>query len=344
MRFMRTFFTQFVGYIVASFALLSTSVGLCAEDRFNQIPIKIQAFVEEKEIAGAVMLVATKERVLQLSAVGQSDLGSDRKMKVDDLFWIASMTKPMTAVALAILKDERRLSFDDPIEKYLPEFGHEWVIKDKDSDTLALVQAARPITLRDGLTHTSGLGEYPVTDPHWTLAEMTKIAAREPLRFQPGSRWEYSTAGIDALGRVIEVVSGMSFAEFMQKRIFDPLGMKNTTFWLTPAQEKRFAHNYRRNAETGSLEEAAIAYMYGGAITDHARPPLGGAGLFSTAEDVARFYQMMLDDGVLNGHRILKPETVAEMHRKQTGDLTTRPGMPWGLGFCVIEDPSQLEA
>jgi CubicO group peptidase (beta-lactamase class C family) len=183
-----------------------------------------------------------------------------------------------------------------------------------------------------------------VTSPHWSLAEMTAIMAHEPLRFQPGTRWAYSTAGIDVLGRVIEVVSGQPFAEFMQQRLFAPLEMKDTTFWPTPAQEKHLARTYLPNAQTRKIEPTTIAYLYGGAITDRARPPLGGAGLFSTAEDVMKFYQMMLNAGAWHGRQILKPATVAEMTRKQTGDLPARPGMPWGLGFCVIEDPSKMEA
>jgi CubicO group peptidase (beta-lactamase class C family) len=198
--------------------------------------------------------------------------------------------------------------------------------------------------MRDLLTHTSGLGEYRVTDPHWTLAAMSKVLAREPLRFQPGTRWSYSTAGLDVVGRVVEVVSGMPYDRFLQSRLFDPLGMKNTTFWISPAQKKRFVQPYIRNAQTGKLQPTPIDYMYGGAVTDPQRPPLGGAGLFSTAEDVTKFYQMMLNHGAANGRQILKPETVAEMTRKQTGDLKARAGMPWGLGFCVVEDPTQMRA
>ena len=120
--------------------------------------------------------------------------------------------------------------------------------------------------------------------------------------------------------------------------------MKDTTFWISPAQKERFVQPYIRNAQSGKLQPTPIDYMYGGAVTDRERPPLGGAGLFSTAEDVARFYQMMLNRGAAGGRQILKPETVAAMTRKQTGDLRARAGMPWGLGFCVVEDPTQMEA
>ena len=311
---------------------------------FDDIPGRMQALVDQGQVSGVVTLVATKDRILHLAAVGKSDLASGRAMKTDDVFWIASMTKPITAVCVAMLADEGKLAYDDPLEKYLPEFSKLWVVSEGTADRRVLVRATRPITLRDVLTHTSGLGEYPATDPHWTGSEMTKVAAREPLRFQPGSRWGYSTAGIDALGRVVEVVSGRPFAEFVQKRILDPLGMTHTTFWLTPEQEKRFATSYRLNKETGQLDPATIFYMYGGAVTDHARPALGGAGLFSTAEDVVKFYQMMLNGGELGGKRLLQPATVAEMTRSQTGAMPTRPGLAWGLGFNVIVDPNGMKA
>jgi CubicO group peptidase (beta-lactamase class C family) len=168
--------------------------------------------------------------------------------------------------------------------------------------------------------------------------------SHQPLRFQPGTRWAYSTAAIDLLGRVVEAASGMPFDQFLQNRVLDPLGMKDTSFWVAPDKESRLARSYRWNAQTNRLEETTIPYLYGTTAADRRRPPLGGAGLFSTAEDMARFYQMMLNRGALNGKRILKAGTVAEMTRKQTGALNARPGMPWGLGFCVIEDPAKLTA
>jgi CubicO group peptidase (beta-lactamase class C family) len=325
-------------------ALLLLAPHSRAEDRFSEIPKKVQPFVDKGEISGAVMLVATKDRILHLSAVGASDLATGRPMQTGDTFWIASMSKPITALGIALLVDDGKLSFDDPVEKYLPEFRRQWVIQEGAPDRRVLVPAARPIRIRDLLTHTSGMGEYVVTDPHWTLAEMSKVVAREPLRFQPGSWWAYSTAGLDVAGRVIEVASGQPFADFMRERLFDPLGMSHTTFWLTPAQDQSRARSYRPNAGTHRLEEAVIAYMYGGAVTDPDRPALGGAGLFSTAEDVAKLYQMMLNRGVAGGRQLIKSETLAEMTRNQIGSLTARPGMPWGLGFCVVADPTKMVA
>ena len=308
-------------------------------DRFAGIAPRMQEFVDKGEAAGVVTLIATKDRVIHLAAVGKTDMAKDRKMKTDDIFWIASMSKPITAVCIAILADDGKLSFDDPLAKHLPEFAG--VMVSQNGET---VKPSRPPTLRDVMTHTSGLGDMYTREPHLTLAETGKKLSEQPLRFQPGSRWAYSTAGLDVLGRVVEAVSGMPFDQFLQKRVLDPLGMKETSFWLAPEKEPRWAQPYRWNAQTNKLEETVITYLYKTAPTDRQRPPLGGAGLFSTAEDVAKFYQMMLNQGTLNGKRILKAATVAEMTRKQTGELTARPGMPWGLGFCVVEDPTKMAA
>jgi len=223
---------------------------LSAQD-FSAIAPKMQTFVDQGQVAGVVTLVATKDKVLHLTAVGKSDLATGRKMQPDDLFWIASMSKPITATAVALLVDDGKLAFDDPVSKYLPEFSDVWVMKQSDSTQRVLAKPTRPITLRDLLTHTSGLAEYDVTGPHWTLAEMIRGLAREPLRFNPGSRWVYSTAGLDTAGRVVEVASGMPYDQFLQKRIFDPLGMKNTSFWI----KKGASHALLRYVQTERCEQ-----------------------------------------------------------------------------------------
>ncbi len=321
--------------------LLTFAVALQAQqaDRFADVPRRMQEFVDRGDVAGVVTLIATKDRVIHLAAAGRTDITKDRRMRTDDIFWIASMSKPITSVCVAILADEGKLGFDDPLAKHLPEFAGVMVTENGQS-----VKPNRPVTLRDVMSHTSGLGEMTQRDPHLTLAETAKALAERPLRFQPGSRWAYSTAGIDILGRVVEVVGGMPFDQFLRRRVLDPLGMKDTSFWISPENEVRLAHSYRWSAQAPKLTETPITYLYKTAVTDRQRPPLGGAGLFSTAEDVARFYRMMLNKGSLDGHRILKPETVAEMTRKQTGSLNARPGMPWGLGFCVVEDPAKMAA
>lgn len=344
-----------VALVLCVLSMLAGRAAAQPADRFAGITPKMQEFVDRGEISGIVTLVADREKVLHLAAVGKSDLATGRKMETSDIFWIASMSKPITATCIGILKDDGKLSFDDPVSKYLPEFSNMTIRAGgrggrRGGAATTPVAAAptsapsRPITLRDVMTHTSGLGEMTSREGHLTLAQTSELLGKQPLGFEPGSRWNYSTAGIDILGRVVEVVSGMPFDRFLQTRVLDPLEMKDTSFWVPADQQSRYARSYVLNATTSKLEETTISYLYNTPVTDKQRPPLGGAGLFSTAEDIARFYQMTLNKGSWKGKQIIKPQTLAEMTRNQIGTLTARPGMPWGYGFCVIEDPSKMEA
>lgn len=313
--------------------------------RLDAVPERLRQFVDDGVIAGAVALVGRRDAVLSVHAVGWADLAARRPMHEDALFWIASMTKPMTAVAVMMLQDEGKLSIDDPVENHLPEFKNQWLIAERSRDRMVLVPAPRPITLRDLLTHTSGLGDVPAPRPHASLAELVMAYAREPLRFPPGSRWSYSNAGLNTLGRVVEVVSGQSYAGFLERRLLQPLGMKDTTFWPTRAQARRLARAYQPRANGGGLEETTIYFLQGD-LSDRRRTAFPAGGLFSTARDVARFYQMMLNGGVWRGTRLLSPHAVAEMTRTQTGDLKTgfTDGMSFGLGFAVVKDPQGVTA
>src|SRR5436309_620113 len=162
-------------------------------------------------------------------------------MSSETLFWIASMTKPITAVAVLMLQDEGKLSVEDTVEKYLPEFKKQWLVKEAGKEQQVLVPAPRPITIRDLLTHTSGMGEVAAPRTDCSLAELVMAYAQQPLRFPPGSKWEYCNAGINTLGRIVEVVSGKPFAAFLDERIFRRLGMSQTTFWPNTSQANRLA-------------------------------------------------------------------------------------------------------
>jgi CubicO group peptidase (beta-lactamase class C family) len=307
-------------------------------DAISQV---MQKFVEEHEVAGVVTLVASSRDVEHLQAVGKSDIATGRDMRTNDLFWIASMTKPMAAICVMMLVDEEKLSLDDPVEKHLPEFKSQWLIQSKDPKQMVLGRPKRAITLRDLLTHTSGIGDVKSPRPHSTLAELVMGYAREPLGFEPGSKWSYSNPGINTLGRLVEVVSGSSFADFIQQRLFNPLGMKDTTFWPSIEQIERVAKSYKLNKETHQLEETAV-YFTDGKLEDRQRTPYPAGGLYSTAADVARVYQMMLSGGQYNGSRILKPESARMMTTTQSGDIKTGfvEGMSWGLGFQVVKEPA----
>jgi CubicO group peptidase (beta-lactamase class C family) len=296
----------------------------------------IQDAVARHEIAGAVTLVATPDEILHCEASGLADIAAAKPMPLDAIFWIASMTKPLTAAAVLMLQDEGKLSVDDPVAKYLPELA---TLKTPDGQPAAL-------TLRHLLTHTSGMPEATrdqYKSAH-TLADVIPFYAGKTLAFTPGSKWQYCQSGINSLGRIVEVVSGQSFPEFLQKRLLEPLGMKDTGFYLTEPQLARLAKSYALTNDT--LTEVPVSFLNGDSPTFRDRYPAPNGGLFSTASDYARFCRMLLNHGALDGRQLLKPETVALMSRIQTGDLKTgfTDGNGWGLGVCVVRQPQGVTA
>jgi CubicO group peptidase (beta-lactamase class C family) len=312
---------------------------LCPADAVQDAAIakRLQPFVEEGVVSGIVTLVADESRILHLAALAKSDLGSGRPMKTDDLFWIASMTKPITAVCVQMLIEEGRFGLEDPVEKLLPEFRDQ-----KLADGRSPVRA---MTVRDLLTHKSGITEVHQMQDEMTLAELVAQYGKAPLRFEPGTQWAYSTAGINALGRIVEVVAGKPFEQFLQERLLDPLGMKDTTFWPTPEQAARLAKSYTLPKGQTQLQETEIGMIKGG-VTNRKRPPTPGAGLFSTASDVARFYQMLLNEGRFEGRLLLKPASIKALVSPQTEIIPTpsAPGVTMGLGFKVQTLPQEVTA
>lgn len=305
--------------------------------KLSEIPNVMREFIAKKEIAGAVTLVATKDRIVALDAVGSADVARGLPMKDDSIFWIASMTKPITAAAILMLQDEGKLSIDDPVGKYIPELAH---LKDRQG-------VERVVTLKEMLTHTSGMvGEAPddVLRRATTLADLMPEYAKFPLEFEPGTKWAYCQSGINALGRIVEVASGQSFSDFLRERFFVPLGMKDTSFYLSDAQKPRLATSYA--LKDGNLEPASIFVLQGHEPTSRRRYPAANGGLFSTASDYARFCRMLLNDGSLDGRQYLKPQTAKMMRTIQTGEIRTgfTPGNGWGLGVCVVRDPQGITA
>ena len=308
------------------------------------VRVVMNGFVANNVIAGSVTAVATKSDILSLETTGFANLEKKTTMPPDALFWIASMTKPMAAVCVLQLQEAGKLSIEDPVEKHLPEFAGQWMVEARAKGKLTLKKPARAITIRDLLTHTGGLPNTNSPRPESTLAELVMSYSKTPLQFEPGSRWSYSNAGINTLGRIVEAVSGTPFAEFLQARVLNPCGMKDTTFWPTPAQAKRIATSYRPGRD-GQLERTEVYFLKGG-LSNRKRTPYPAGGLYSTATDVVRFYQMMLNGGTFKGQRVLKKETAALMTRTQTGDIKTGfvDGMSWGLGFQVVKTPQGVTA
>jgi CubicO group peptidase (beta-lactamase class C family) len=294
--------------------------------------------VETHGIPGGVTVVATKDKIVHCDATGLANLTNQEPMRPDSLFWIASMTKPVTAVAVLMLQDEGKLRVSDPVAKYLPEF------------TGLKTPSGQPahLTIAQVMTHTSGLGEAPrdAATNASTLADLIPLYLATPMQFEPGAKWSYCQSGINTASRIVEVVSRMPFDVFVQKRILDPMGMKKTTFYPAQKPSAHLVGTSRKNKTTGTLESAPPPTGFG----VEGRPPLGNGGLFSTGPDYARFCQMLLAGGTLGGKRYLSPEAMKLLQTVQTGDLPTGffqstefgsrgTNYGWGIGTCVLRAP-----
>lgn len=296
--------------------------------------------LEAGHLAGAVLLVTNAERTLAVDAVGKADLEAGRAMPADAVCWIASMTKPMTAVAVMMLVDEGKISLDDPVMKHVPEFRSLWVARESGPQRMVLERPAQTMTIRHLLSHTSGLAfRSAVEEPTIDVVPL-ETAVRSyplmPLEAEPGTRYRYSNAGINTAGRIVEVVARTPYQDFMRTRLFDPLGMKDTTFMPTAEQLGRLATAYRAKADRSGLEVARIVQLKY-PLDGPGRHPVPGGGLFSTAEDCGRFCRLLLGRGMFEGRRLLSEAAVAELSRRQTPE-----GMKesYGLGFNVGGDGS----
>jgi CubicO group peptidase (beta-lactamase class C family) len=304
----------------------------------------LQPLAADHTFAGAVVLVATKDRVVYVKAVGYRDLASKAPMATNDLFWIASTSKPMTATALMMLVDEGKVNLDDPVEKYLPEF-HGQMVSVTQPGTGAnggpptLVPANHPILVREILSHTSGLpfksNAQPGALDTLPLKDAVRSFAAEPLKFQPFTDYSYSNEGLNTAARIIEVVTGMPYEQFMQQRLFDPLGMSDTTFWPSKEQIARLATTYKYDEKARELFPVHIDQLTYPLDDRQHRYPMPAGGLFSTAEDVSKFCRMILNGGTLNGRRYISVNALREMTSVQNGGLG---GSDYGFGWGISAD------
>jgi len=298
----------------------------------------IQSAIAAHEVAGAVTVVATKDKIVHLQASGLANIAAGEPMRTDSLFWIASMTKPVTAVAVLLLQDEGKLDVAAPVANYLPEFA---ALKTPAG------QPAR-ITIAQLLTHTSGLGEAADRDAReaHTLADLVRLYLAAPMQFAPGLRWKFCQSGINTAARIVEVVSGQSFDTFVEQRILGPLRMQDTTFYPNATAGAPLAAVYAKNPATGLLEPASPRSDVG----RPGDPPFGNMGLYSTGPDYARFCQMLLRGGLVDGRRFLSPAAIRLLTTIQTGDLPSGflqspeygsrgANYGWGLGTCILRTP-----
>ena len=298
----------------------------------------MQEMIAKNEIVGAVTVVVARDKILHFETTGLADVASKKPMTADTLFWIASMTKPITGTAILMLQDEGKLNVADPVAKYIPECANLKTPSGKAAD----------LTITQILTHTSGLGEADGADAHKakTLADLVPLWLAAPMQYEPGEKWKYTQSGINAAARIVEIVSGMTFDAFLQKRLFDPLGMKNTTFYPTAEQRARLATAYAKNKDSGLLEPVPPRADFG----QRDRPPQGNGGLYSTATDYGRFCQMLLNGGTLEGRRYLSGTAMKFLTTSQTGDLPTGffqnntfgnhgTNYGWGIATCILRSP-----
>ena len=331
---------------------LPGEVGLDAE-ALERLGAAMRRLVADGDLAGGVTAVARRGKLVQFDAFGEQDAAAGVPMAKDTIFRIYSMTKPVAGVALMTFYDEGRFALDDPVSKFIPEFKGLKVAGETDDSEPVLEDADHEMTIRELASHTAGLTygffsrshvdtlyqRADVLDRDSTLAEMIDKLAAIPLRQQPGTQWHYSVA-VDVQGRLVELLAGKPFDQVLEERVFQPLGMKDTGFWVPEASRPRFATLYR---QTRGGELRALPF---GEYLQAPRLLSGGGGLVSTAMDYLRFCQMLLNGGELDGTRVLRPETVALMLDNQLpeghGFIDPRvatPGNVFGIDFAIVEQP-----
>jgi CubicO group peptidase (beta-lactamase class C family) len=326
-------------------------------DRLARIDSILASYVNDNRIAGAVALVLRDGETVYERAVGWSDREAGRRMAPNTIFRIASQTKALTSVAALILLEEGALRLEEPVGRYIPSFLQTTVTV-RDGDTVAIVPAARAITIRDLLTHTAGIsygtastiaaryaaqGLGPAAGYGWYTADkdepvcttMERLGSL-PFVSQPGEAWVYGYS-TDILGCIVERASGMPLDDFIRSRITGPLAMSDTHFYLDPSQRERLAAVYASDSSGHVIRAPDGARGQGHYIEGPRRSFAGGAGLVSTARDYARFLEMVRNGGTLDGARILAPRTVKLMTTNQVGSLYSDDGLGWSLAFETIE-------
>jgi CubicO group peptidase (beta-lactamase class C family) len=320
------------------------------QDVLAKIPQRMKSFVDRQTVAGAVTLVAHGSDIVEFDATGMADVEAGHAMQKDTIFQIMSMTKPVTAIGIMMLAEEGKLALRDPVEQYLPEFKGLRVRTTVNPDEIRAGVPNHAITIRDLLTHTAGIQDYPgpPTIPDYAqtmsvpLDEVVRQLAKQPLLFQPGTQWSYSSPGIEILGRIIEVCSGEKYVDFITKHILQPLGMKDSFFFPPPDKISRIAMVYAQ--KDGKLAPSPASIL-GGDPAKHRQGavfPAPGWGLYSTAEDLLHLYRMMLNDGVYEGHRYLSPFSVHVMTEPQTTGIQPvgwMRGSDYGLAWEIVTDP-----
>ncbi|MDG1025227.1 MAG: serine hydrolase [Gammaproteobacteria bacterium] len=323
--------------------------------RLDAIASDLQARVDESMLSGVVALIAQDGEIQMNQAFGYQNVEDQVPMSTDSIFRIFSMTKPVTGTALMMLYDEGKFQLDDPLEKHIPALAGMTVFVSEDSDGNFVTEpSGHPMTIRELVSHTGGLLYTPplsggpvataysaagINDlPNYTLSESIPALGDIPLGYQPGTQWVYSIS-VDVQGYLVEVLSGQTFDQFLQQRIFDPLGMIDTSFFVAPEKADRLARQYF--PANGSLSR-----VDDGSFLEEPKFFSGGGGLTSTASDYMKFAQMHLNGGELDGVRILSEEAVQIMRSNQLPDAVKNiadlyPGNVFGVDFAIVDEPEK---
>ena len=322
------------------FLLLSMMVLASVPAVSQNVSKVLQPFVDSDELPGFVTVVAKADEVLSMECLGYQDIAKNKKMEPNSLFWIASQSKPIAGVAVMMLVDEGKLNLDEPITTYLPELKDMKVNRVSRDSWQVTERVTKPITLRLLLTHTSGMAWVAGIQERTGKIDVLPFSlslyatAMTPLIAEPGEKFSYSNQSLNIAATIVERVSGMPYADFLQKRVFEPLGMTNTTFWPAGKQLDKLVIPYKLGKD-GKLEETVIDQLQYPLDDRSKRFAEAAGGLFSTPVDLVKFYQMIANKGVFNGKRLLTESSVSELGKDQTDENIKEPR---GLGWAIADN------
>jgi len=314
------------------FWLLMTALGAPTESAAEidappsaEVTAAMRPYLESYKLAGVVGVIADRMgKVRYRNLLGFADVEAQKPMSEDAVFWIASMSKMFAGASIMMLVDEGKVSLDDPVTKFIPQLSKWMVAEERDTNHVLLKALVRPVTVRHVLSHTSGLAGSSELQKE-TGSDSTSLKARAlssvtgPLQWQPGDKYQYGNQGMNIAARIVEIVSGMAYEDFLQKRFFDPLGMAETTFWPSEAQVARLAGAYGPNKEKNGYARGAVGFLTKPFWDRAHRFPEAGGGLFSTTHDILRYGLMLANDGELEGKRYLSHAAMEELQKEQTG-------------------------
>jgi len=300
-----------------------------------EITAAMQPYLDSYKLAGVIGIIADKTgKIHYRNTMGYADVEAKKPVSEDNVFWIASMTKMFAGASIMMLVDEGKVSLDDPVTRFIPQLEKWMVVEEKDQAHVLLKPLVRPVTIRHILSHTSGLSGSAELQ-QVTGADSTPLKVRAlcsvtgPLQSQPGEKYAYGNQGMNIAARIVEIVSGMPYEEFLQTRFFNPLGMSETTFWPSEAQVARLAGAYGPNKEKNGYARGGIGFLTKPYSDRAHRFPEAGGGLFSTTHDILRYGLMLANDGELDGKRYLSHVAMEELRKEQTG--TTK--VNYSLGY-----------